>query len=207
MSGKESPRIRLLRMLCDEGQRQEFRQASLTVADIMSSPPITVDSSRLLSDIIGLFSTHSVRHVLITRRSELVGIISDRDVLKALWKGHEDLRQPLIDIATRNPKVVSPDTSIEEVASLMLAGHFSAIPVVDGEKELLGIITSTDLVWLIKLIQIANNKNPQRMLRSLVAEIERLATAEELTLGEGEELTLLVGDGSPPGAPSSPSAS
>ena len=206
MGGQHSPRLRLLRMLCDGEQREEFRQAEFRVADIMTSRPITVESSLLLADTIKLFSANRVRHILVTALGELIGVISDRDVLKALWKGREDLRQSVKDIATPHPRVAYPGTRVEEVASMMLMGHFSAIPVVDYDGRALGIVTSADLVWLLKLVQLANSKNPEQMRQHLVREIWRLVDTGELSEAEGGELKSVVGGGSAASSQPSPTA-
>jgi CBS domain-containing protein len=196
MAGDHPSRVRLLRMLCDAAQRDELRRSRFTAADIMSTDPVTVDLSCSLGEVLKIFSTTRVRHVLVTSLAtshwKVVGILSDRDVLKALWKGREDLRQGIKDVATAQPSVVKARTQIGEVATRLLAGRFSAVPVVDDRGAPVGIVTSTDLIWLLKLLQIANTENTEQMLGHLMQEVERLATIGGLSEAEGAALRELV---------------
>ena len=117
MDDAQTSRLRVLRMLCDPRRWQEFRQAQFTVADVMSTPPLTISSSQLCRDTLELFSANHIRHVLVTEGEKLVGIISDRDVLGALRKGQQGLEQPVKDVATASPLVANTETSVEDVAS------------------------------------------------------------------------------------------
>lgn len=197
MSQQPSPKVRLLRMLCDAAQRQEFRKSQFKVADVMSSDPATIEGTCSLRDAVGLFSSRHVRHVLITSRWKLVGILSDRDVLKALWKGREDLSQPIQSVATCNPETASQGALVGKVASMMLAGRYSAVPIVNGDGIPVGIVTSSDLIWLLKLSQLANYTDENLFLRHLAREVERLVATGKLTEAEGGELSkrLVVGAG------------
>lgn len=50
------------------------------------------------------------------------------------------------DIMTRNPRTVSPDTRLQEVASIMCLYRIPALPVVDGDGRLVGNISEMDLL-------------------------------------------------------------
>jgi CBS domain-containing protein len=55
------------------------------------------------------------------------------------------------EIMTKDVITVSPHTSVREVVSLLLQHHFSGIPVVSENNELVGIVTEADLLYRIKL--------------------------------------------------------
>jgi CBS domain-containing protein len=201
MGAQPSPRLGLLRRICDAQQRQEFRHACFVASDIMNGPPITVESVRPLRETVELFPANHVRHVLVMRRGKLAGILSDRDVLKALWKQRESLTLSAADIGTPSPQTASPKTPVETLASMMLAGQFSAVPIVDRNEQPVGIVTSTDLVWLLKLVQLANSTQPEQIQGHLRAEIERLVASRALSSGEADELVTLAGIVPPAGSP------
>ena len=74
----------------------------------------------------------------------LAGIITERDVLRSAASG-EDLREARVaDWMTPDPQSVSPDTSVEEAADIMLKHGFRHLPVVD-EHTVCGVVSLRDL--------------------------------------------------------------
>ena len=74
----------------------------------------------------------------------LAGIITERDVLRSAASG-EDLREARVaDWMTPDPQSVSPDTSVEEAAEIMLKHGFRHLPVVEG-RAVCGVVSLRDL--------------------------------------------------------------
>jgi len=60
------------------------------------------------------------------------------------------LKETLVsDVMTKNPVVITPRTTIVEAATLMKQLGVSALPVVDVDEKLIGIITERDMVWKV----------------------------------------------------------
>lgn len=129
------------------------------VSDIMQKNPITVNLNENLDTATGLLSDNNIRHLpVINKDGDIVGIISDRDLLNAI------LRIPpgkLLDrienpwntatvgtVMSKTPETVSPDTSLLEAGAILLENKISCLPVVEGD-HLVGIITSSDFVKLV----------------------------------------------------------
>jgi CBS domain-containing protein len=79
----------------------------------------------------------------------LVGIVTDVDVLIGLTGARPILRpleQTSVDaVMTRRPETVEPDTSLEDAAEALLQGGFRHLPVLDGERRLVGMLSERDL--------------------------------------------------------------
>ena len=74
----------------------------------------------------------------------LAGILTERDVLRSAASG-EDLRVARVsDWMTPDPQSVSPDTSVEEAADIMLQHGFRHLPVVEG-RTVCGVVSLRDL--------------------------------------------------------------
>jgi CBS domain-containing protein len=58
------------------------------------------------------------------------------------------------DIMTRNVVTVTPDTSLEELAALLVSNRISGVPVVDANGSLAGIVTENDLISQNKRLHI-----------------------------------------------------
>jgi acetoin utilization protein AcuB len=128
----------------------------MTVDAIMSRDVVTVTPDTALMEIRSLLHERGFRHLLVVEPDEtLCGVISDRDVLRALSpfldtysEEHRDVKtlgQPASEIMRAEPLTVGPDTAIEDAARLLLDNNISALPVVEG-AALVGIVTTKDLL-------------------------------------------------------------
>lgn len=127
----------------------------MTVDGIMTHEVVTVAPDTALSDIRSELQEGGFRHLLVVDGTTLVGVISDRDMLRALSpfldtysEEHRDVRtlaRPAREIMRGDPISVTPETEVEEAAALVLDHSISSLPVVE-DGEILGIITTKDLL-------------------------------------------------------------
>jgi acetoin utilization protein AcuB len=128
---------------------------TLLVRDWMTKDVITVDVKTPLPQAHTLMKQRRIRRVPVTDRDgRLVGIVTRGDVREAspsnatslsIYEVHYLLAQLTVDaIMTRNPKTVTPDTSIKEAARIMLESKISGLPVVENDR-VVGIITESDI--------------------------------------------------------------
>lgn len=113
------------------------------VADVMTRKLQTVrptDSATLASQYM-LWA--SVRHLLVVEGTKLVGVISDRDLLR-VKQGFAE-RVLVRDLMSGEPMVIEFDATLEEAAARMAARKVDCLPVVQG-GALVGIVTSTDIL-------------------------------------------------------------
>ena len=103
------------------------------------------------------FREGGFRHLPVVEGDRLLGVVSDRDVLRAAGPSlglHEyepdvgpDIDRPLHEIMTRDVVTADPLMSVEEAADTMLRHDVSALPVLD-EGRLIGIVTTADVLRL-----------------------------------------------------------
>jgi len=127
----------------------------MLVSNWMSKPVITVDPNDSMQDATRLLKENNIRILPVIDRGKLAGVITDRDLKRASASDATSLEiHELLyllsmikvkDIMTPNPITVSLDFSIEETAQLLLKNKISAVPVVDSQGRLVGVITQTDL--------------------------------------------------------------
>jgi acetoin utilization protein AcuB len=128
----------------------------MTVETIMSRDVVTVRPDAALMEIRGLLDQKGFNHLLVTEEDNtLCGVISDRDVLKAISpfldtysEEHRDVKtlsQPASAIMQSEPITVTPETTIEEASQILLDNRVSSLPVVE-EDELVGIVTGKDML-------------------------------------------------------------
>ncbi len=87
----------------------------------------------------------SVNHVVVTNKSgEIKGMVTSWDVTRAVAEGKTEL----VDIITKKVFTTRPEESLEEASRKMAQHHISALPVVDHDKKVVGLITSEDIAKL-----------------------------------------------------------
>lgn len=127
---------------------------AVNAAMIMSTPIISAEFDQSLLQGWKLMQQHHVHHlVLLNRKGALMGMVSDKDILKVTsgvgdidleGRGADDIM--LGDLISRKLLTVSPDANLLDIAHAMLEQKVSALPVVTVKDELKGIITRTDLL-------------------------------------------------------------
>lgn len=109
--------------------------------DFMSGEVITLKESDDTLKAKELFVRHRFRHLPITNEDkQLTGIVSDRDLIC------KDPGTPLKEVMTQKVYAATPDTLLFEIAHLMLNKRISALPILDGQQKLIGILTTTDIL-------------------------------------------------------------
>lgn len=115
-----------------------------TVRQFMTPNPVCIDGGLSIADAFTrMFQIHA-RHLPVYTRGHLVGIISDRDIghLSAV-QGVDPNRCTAEQACSPNPYVCSPDSPLDEVASVLAQHRFGAAIVMD-EGKLVGMFTVTD---------------------------------------------------------------
>lgn len=131
------------------------------VEGLMRARVFTVTPEAPLPEVSDLFRRRRIRHVPVVSADRLMGIISDRDVRRALgWasvreiQGHDENREtPRIprraaDIMMRDVVTVSPTSPLRDALGLLLKKRIHSLPVVDG-VQLTGMVTETDFLKAI----------------------------------------------------------
>ena len=123
----------------------------MPVQDFMSKDLITVDEDASIIKASKLMKQNRVRHLPVLRKGRLLGIVSDRDLKEATPSKATTLdiheMYYLLDrikVKSLMPKqlfTITPGETVEKAAAVMLNRNISALPVVDPQGALQGIIT------------------------------------------------------------------
>ncbi len=174
MNRVEQKRAKILSVLRDVDRWRA--QGGLIVEQIMTPYPQCVPSSHSVLDVVKLFHANGHRHLLVTDRdapSRLVGVISDRDVLRCFGpdKYPNPERLAMItaaEIMSTDLITIGPDTPLHKAVTITVEHGISCLPVL-ADKALVGIVTDTDLRLLLERLLPMLRESPAAQSVSSVA--------------------------------------
>jgi len=131
------------------------------VRDIMGTKLVTISAGDHLSTVEDIMTLGHVRHMPVVQAGRLVGVVSERDLLRAslsvLSEHHEDERRAFLHVVeigrvmSAPPIVIEEDATVDEAAHIMAEKKIGCLPVLSGD-ELVGMITETDVLrWVAGL--------------------------------------------------------
>ena len=119
----------------------------MQLKDIMTSPVYTITEDVVAEQAWHRMQANEVRHLVVVRGKDVVGLISERDL--GGKGGHSMCEGKTVkDFVTRDILTAEPETSIQEVASLLRGYNIGCLPVLEND-ELVGIVTISDLLTLV----------------------------------------------------------
>ena len=142
--------VRLEKTIGNESPVQTKQQDSSQVyaIEIMSKPVLSLDHEVSAGLVLKLLKEKSIHHIVLVSGEEVKGLLSDRDLswLKKLkLDEHANASQFMSSIIL----ACHENTPIDHLAKVMVKEHISALPVVNDDHELTGIVTHHDILkWL-----------------------------------------------------------
>lgn len=134
---------------------------NLKVSDIMTTNLVTLEPFCSLLDVAHELSDHLLRHIPVTDEGKLVGLLSQRDVLRlsasrlrpSVFSEIQDVQVQdqtfVAEVMTTNVETVKPTDTIQNAALKLIVGRIGCLPVVDTSGQLVGIVTEVDLLRLL----------------------------------------------------------
>lgn len=128
----------------------------MLLREIMSKAVVTVEPDDTLALVKQMFHLGQIHHVLVMEHGALVGVVSDRDLFRALspnidtpaesYKDTATLNKTVRQIMTRQPVVLKDDATVDHAIDVFNAHVISCIPIVSQENQLIGIISWRDIL-------------------------------------------------------------
>jgi len=112
----------------------------------MTTNPVTVSPEESINDAFHLLLQHRFRQAPVVEDGKLIGIVTDRDLRMAIFQTYVESSLTVRDVMRFDPVTVSVDEKIEEAARIICDKKFNALPVVSISGDLMGIITTTDIL-------------------------------------------------------------
>ena len=122
-----------------------MKRKRLTVEDLMSTAVIALNETDTVGRAHLEMHVASIRHIpVVDAANHVVGILSNRDLIRALAEG--SMQAAVSQIMTRTVRTVRTNTPAFEAVTMMIEGKFGSLPVVGDHEQLVGIVTETDFM-------------------------------------------------------------
>lgn len=117
-----------------------------TAMDLMTTKVVTIRQTASVREALKTLDEFDVRHLpVLDERQELVGMLSERDLLR-LRRSQDVLKQPVSEVMSADVLAVTPATDVVEIIDLMAENRIGAVPVLDNDSHLAGIISYVDVL-------------------------------------------------------------
>ena len=118
---------------------------STFVKDIMTKNVITIDEAESIQEAAQMMTDANVGCVIVTRKDEPVGIITERDFVTKVAAEGRPLFTQVSEVMSLPLTVIDPDETVWDAAEIMRVKGIHKLPVQEG-TQIVGIVTTTDLV-------------------------------------------------------------
>ncbi len=140
----------------------------MTLRELPRRPLLTLPHSATIAEAIRAMNEKRVGAVLLTEGDAMVGIFTERDVLKrVVLSGLPIDSTPVSQVMTRKPETLPADAGVAYALRKMSEEGYRHIPIIDGRGKAFGVVAVRDIVrWLVDLFPEEMNLPPDPSLES-----------------------------------------
>lgn len=120
----------------------------MLVNEVMGGSIDTCTPDATLAEVARRMTDQEHGALPVTLHGRLVGIITERDILRAVADGRKPDATRTADLMTPDPDSLEPDVAVMDAADWMLAAGYRHLPVV-SDGQLLGMVSIKDIMWAI----------------------------------------------------------
>jgi len=122
----------------------------MLVRECLRKAPVTVPPECTLEEAAGLMGTHEVGALLVVSGGELLGIVTDRDIVIRAVSTGQSLRTHVANVMSEKPTVIQGSVDIFKAFKILKDAGVRRLPVLE-ESDIAGIITVDDLLVFLVL--------------------------------------------------------
>ncbi|MCC3145105.1 CBS domain-containing protein [Halanaerobium sp. Z-7514] len=114
----------------------------MLVKDIMTANPFTINPDATIMEAEKILSINKIGRLLVVDNGDLVGMLTDGDIIS-----EKDLQAPVEDFMSEDLIIINEKKTVQDAAKKISDNHIGGLPVFNDKQELVGIVTSEDIVY------------------------------------------------------------
>jgi len=142
----------------------------LKISDIMTTNLITVSLDTTIYEVVQSMQEKKISSIVIIENNKPIGIITERDILKASLSPEENLKKPVSELMSSPVLSIHKNIDYRDAYMQMTEHKIRHLIIVDNQEILLGMISESDFL---------NHLNPEQLLA--IKEVSKVMTADVLT--------------------------
>ncbi len=119
---------------------------SLTLGELQPRPALCVRPDTPVEDVVALMNRHRESAVLVTENSKVVGIFTERDVLRRVVPRVDGLFAPVSEVMTCRPDVLTEATLLPSALRALTIGRYHHVPVIDAQGAPVAVVSMQTIV-------------------------------------------------------------
>lgn len=172
------------------------------ISSIMSKDVITLEPKEILMSAVEKMNFNNVSCVVVIEDKNPVGILTERDIIHLI--GHNiNLNVTMLVSVMKSPVItISKEIYISEAANLMVINGLRRLVVVDGEYNIIGIVTQTDIIKNLSIDSFISFKKVEQIMKRKIISVDKkdlLPKAIELMIKNHISCVLVIEDDKPVG--------
>ncbi len=120
----------------------------MKISEIMTKAAVTDSAAETLADACDKMRHAQTSSILIMDGERMVGIVTERDVVKCIARGLDPKETTLKDVMTTDIVTIGPMTTLKEAANIMATKWIRHLPIVEGSR-VVGMISQRDLTGVL----------------------------------------------------------
>lgn len=121
----------------------------MTINELIGGEVVSVSPNDSLGHAVQTMVDTDVGSVAVRANDYLEGILTERDILRAVAQSTDFDTAQVSDWMTAMPDTLGPDAAVEDAADWMLATGYRHLPVVDDGGQILGMVSIKDVLWAL----------------------------------------------------------
>ena len=116
------------------------------VSELMACDPLVVDADSTVVGAVNAMNERRIGCVLVQKAGKLVGILTERDLLRKVIFRDGNRGWKVEAVMTRNPGTLPPTANVAYALNKMSVDGYRHIPIVDGDRKPIGVLSIRDIV-------------------------------------------------------------
>lgn len=116
------------------------------ISSIMSKNLITITPDSTIRDAFDLLRAKKIHHLPVVEGSKLVGILTTQDIFKQETNPEDYAKIKVTDLMTTKIAAMAPNDKIGSLVLVLVENLFHAVPIIDAERNAIGIVTTLDVM-------------------------------------------------------------
>lgn len=133
----------------DESERLRDAILETPIGELMAKDPLIVDADATVVAAVDAMNKHHTGCVLVRKSGKLVGIFTERDVLRKVIFHDGNRTWKVEAVMTADPETLAPTASVAYALNKMSVDGYRHIPIVDAEGTAIGVVSIKDIVHFV----------------------------------------------------------